>query len=245
MALFRRGAKNATTDDVAPDETAPVTDGTEPGPSDEPETARPGGPWDVEDDAPDLARVDLGAVRIPGLQGMELRMEVDQGSGVITGVSISLDESMLQVQAFAAPRSEGIWDEIRGEIAQSIGQQGGTVDDLPGPFGRELLARMPVRTPEGRTGHRPARFIGADGPRWFLRGVMTGKAAVEPAAAERLEQVFAQIVVVRGTEARPPRDLLALRLPGDAPVIGTVDPDERPEPDFDPLARGPEITEIR
>ena len=86
MALFRRGAKNATTDDVAPDETAPVTDGTEPGPSDEPETARPGGPWDVEDDAPDLARVDLGAVRIPGLQGMELRMEVDQGSGVITGV---------------------------------------------------------------------------------------------------------------------------------------------------------------
>lgn len=245
MALFRRGAKSATTDDVAPDETAPVADGTEPGPSEEPETVRPGGPWDVEDDAPDLARVDLGAVRIPGIQGMELRMEVDQGSGVITGVSISLDESMLQVQAFAAPRSEGIWDEIRGEIAQSIGQQGGTVDDLPGPFGRELLARMPVRTPEGRTGHRPARFIGADGPRWFLRGVITGKAAVEPAAAERLEQVFAQTVVVRGTEARPPRDLLALRLPGAAPVIGTVAPDERPEPDFDPLTRGPEITEIR
>ena len=243
MALFRRGAKSASTDDVAPDETAPVTD--EPGPSDEPEAARTGGPWDVDDDAPDLARVDLGAVRIPGIQGMELRMEVDQGSGVITGVSISLDESMLQVQAFAAPRSEGIWDEIRGEIAQSIGQQGGTVDDLPGPFGRELLARMPVRTPEGRTGHRPARFIGADGPRWFLRGVITGKAAVEPAAAERLEQVFAQTVVVRGTEARPPRDLLPLRLPGAAPVIGTVAPDERPEPDFDPLTRGPEITEIR
>lgn len=245
MALFRRGAKNATTDDVAPDETAPVADGPEPGASEEPEAARAAGPWDVEDDVPELARVDLGAVLVPGIQGMELRMEVDQGSGVITGVSISLDESLLQVQAFAAPRSEGIWDEIRGEIAQSIGQQGGTVDDLPGPFGRELLARMPVRTPEGRTGHRPARFIGADGPRWFLRGVITGKAAVEPAAAERLEQVFAQTVVVRGTEARPPRDLLPLRLPGAAPVIGTVAPDERPEPDFDPLTRGPEITEIR
>ena len=111
-----------------------------------------------------------------------------------------------------------------------------------------ILPCMPslnARTPEGRTGHRPARFIGADGPRWFLRGVITGKAAVEPAAAERLEQVFAQTVVVRGTEARPPRDLLALRLPGAAPVIGTVAPDERPEPDFDPLTRGPEITEIR
>lgn len=243
MALFRRGAKNATTDDVAPDETAPVTDTPEPALDDEP-AARAGGPWDAEDDAPDLARVDLGAVRVPGIQGMEFRMEVDQSTGVVTGVSVSLDESVLQVQAFAAPRSEGIWDEIRGEIAQSITQQGGTVDDLPGPFGRELLARMPVRTPEGRTGHRPARFIGADGPRWFLRGVITGKAAVDPAAAEQLEQVFAQTVVVRGTEARPPRDLLALRLPG-APSATPVPEGASPEADFDPLLRGPEITEIR
>lgn len=244
MALFRRGAKNATTDDVAPDETAPVTEGTEQASDDGPAAERTSGPWDVDDDAPDLARVDLGAVRVPGVQGMELRMEVDQNTGVITGVSVSLDESVLQVQAFAAPRTEGIWDEIRGEIAQSITQQGGTVDDLPGPFGRELLARMPVRTPEGRTGHRPARFVGADGPRWFLRGVITGKAAVDPAAAERLEQVFAQTVVVRGTEARPPRDLLALRLPGAVPGLTAVPDEARPEPDFDPLTRGPEITEI-
>ncbi len=242
MALFRRGAKNATTDDVAPDETAPVTDTPEPALDDEP-AERAGGPWDAEDDVPDLARVDLGAVRVPGIQGMEFRMEVDQNTGVVTGVSVSLDESVLQVQAFAAPRSEGIWDEIRGEIAQSIAQQGGTVDDLPGPFGRELLARMPVRTPEGRTGHRPARFIGADGPRWFLRGVITGKAAVDPAAAESLEQVFAQTVVVRGTEARPPRDLLPLRLPG-APSVTPVPEGAGPEVDFDPLLRGPEITEI-
>ena len=245
MALFRRGAKNATPDDVAPDETAPVTEDSEPASDDEPAAARTGGPWDVEDDVPDLARVDLGAVRVPGVQGMELRMEVDQSTGVITGVSVSLDESVLQVQAFAAPRTEGIWDEIRTEIAQSITQQGGTVDDLPGPFGRELLARMPVRTPEGRTGHRPARFVGADGPRWFLRGVITGKAAVDPAAAERLEQVFAQTVVVRGTEARPPRDLLALHLPGAATGLTPVPDEARPEPDFDPLTRGPEITEIR
>jgi hypothetical protein len=244
VALFRRGAKNATTDDVAPDETAPVPDEPEPTPDDEPSAERRGGPWDLEDDVPELARVDLGAVRVPGVQGMEFRMEVDENTDVVTGVSVSLDESVLQLQAFAAPRTEGIWDDIRGEIAQSIAQQGGTVDDLPGPFGRELLARMPVRTPEGRTGHRPARFIGADGPRWFLRGVITGKAAVDPAAAERLEQVFAQTVVVRGTEARPPRDLLALRMPG-GPSVTPVPEGDRPEVDFDPLLRGPEITEIR
>lgn len=171
-------------------------------------------------------------------------MEIDEATSTVSGVSVALDGSILQVQAFAAPRTEGIWDEIRSEIAASITQQGGTVDDLPGPFGRELLARMPVRTPEGRTGHRPARFLGADGPRWFLRGVITGRAAVEPEAAGSLEQVFAQIVVVRGTDARPPRDLLPLRLPDQSGPAPTG-PEVPAEPDFDPLRRGPEITEIR
>lgn len=241
MALFRRGAKSAAPDDVAPEDPQEL-DGPEG--DDEPEApARASGPFDAGEAAPEMPRVDLGAVQLPVLPGMELRMEVDQKSGTVTAVNASLDGSVLQVQAFAAPRTEGIWDEIRAEIAQSITAQGGTVDDLPGPFGRELLARMPVRTPEGRTGHRPARFVGADGPRWFLRGVVTGKAAVDPEAAQRLEQVFAGAIVVRGTEARPPRDLLALRLPGQRPA-GAPAPDGRPEPDFDPLTRGPEITEV-
>jgi hypothetical protein len=249
VALFRRGGKRAAPDDVpqAPQDEIPAQAADDD--ADEPAQAAPpvraAGPWDADEVSDDRPRIDLGAVRVPGVPGMQLRMEVDQKSGVVTGASVALDESVLQIQAFAAPRTEGIWDEIRGEIAQSITAQGGTVDDLPGPFGRELLARMPVRTPEGRTGHRPARFIGADGPRWFLRGVVTGKAAVDPAAAERLEQVFAQTVVVRGGEARPPRDLLPLRLPGQpaAPAV-PADPDGRPEPDFDPRTRGPEITEI-
>lgn len=239
MALFRRGSKSAAADDAVPQDENVTTPETS-----SPQSAPTTGPWDVEDAPLDVPRVDLGAVQLPGIEGMELRMELDEASRTVSGVSVALDGSIMQVQAFAAPRTEGIWDEIRTEIAASITQQGGTVDDLPGPFGRELLARMPVRTPEGRTGHRPARFIGADGPRWFLRGVLTGKAAVEPEAASALEQVFAQIVVVRGTDARPPRDLLPLRLPdqsGPAPA----GPESGAEPDFDPLRRGPEITEIR
>lgn len=236
MALFRRGEKNA-----APDEPEETGDDAVALPA--PDRAR--GPWDSEEPMSDLPRIDLGSVRVPGVEGMQLRMDVDQKSGVVTAVNVAIGDSVLQLQAFAAPRTEGIWDEIRGEIATSITAQGGTVDDLPGPFGRELLARMPVRTPEGRTGHRPARFIGADGPRWFLRGVVTGKAAVDPDAAERLETVFAQTVVVRGAEARPPRDLLALRLPGATPSPSLEGDGPRPEPEFDPLTRGPEITEVR
>ncbi|WP_307843983.1 DUF3710 domain-containing protein [Sanguibacter suaedae] len=236
MALFRRGSKDAAASAQHPDPGTPEV-------GDDAQAAGRTGPWDADEVADRGARVDLGAIWLPGVQGMELRMEMDQKTQRVTGVGISLDGSALQLQAFAAPRSEGIWDEIRDEIAQSVTKQGGSVDDVPGPFGRELLARLPARTPDGRTGHRPARFIGHDGPRWFLRGVISGKAAIDVEAAAALEAVFADTVVIRGTDARPPRDLLALALPGkpraaDVPTPGT-------DNGFDPLTRGPEITEIR
>jgi hypothetical protein len=60
---------------------------------------------------------------------------------------------------------------------------------------------------------RPARFIGVDGPRWFLRGVIAGAGATDPAAAAQIEDVFRSIVVVRGTTPMPPRDLIPLRMP--------------------------------
>lgn len=205
---------------------------------------RTGGPWDIDEVDGAGRRVDLGAILLPGVDGMELRMEMDKATGVVSAAAVSLEGSTLQVQAFAAPRTEGIWDDIRAEIAESVIKQGGSADDLPGPFGRELLARLPVRTAEGRTGHRPARFIGADGPRWFVRGVVTGKAAVDPAAAEAIERIFADIVVVRGTEACAPRDLLPLRVPGQQPGL-VPDAAEPSAPSFDPMTRGPEITEIR
>lgn len=247
MALFRRGSKE--TREVTPAVEVDLTDtdaAQEAIAATESEARTPKtsdtGPWDVAE-VPELGqRVDLGAIRLPGVAGMELRMEVDQKSKRVTGAGLAVNGSALQVQVFAAPRTTGIWDEIRDEIAVSIVKQGGTVDDILGPFGRELLARLPARTPDGRTGHRPARFIGHDGPRWFLRGVISGKAAVDPAAAKTLEDLFAQIVVVRGADARPPRDLLALTIPGAASGVNPVEP--TPAPTFDPMTRGPEITEI-
>ena len=202
----------------------------------------PRGPWDASEVEDIGLRVDLGAIWLPGVTGMELRMEIDEASNQVTAVALNLNASALQVQAFAAPRTEGIWEDIRAEIAESVIKQGGSADDLPGPFGRELLARLPVRTPEGRTGHRPARFIGHDGPRWFLRGVLTGKAAVDPEAARALEDIFADIVVIRGSQALAPRDLLPLRLPGQAGSDGSAVP--AAVPGLDPMTRGPEITEI-
>jgi hypothetical protein len=76
-------------------------------------------------------------------------------------------------------------------------------------FGPELLAQIPVAGAQPKA----ARFIGVDGPRWFLRGVIAGAGATDAAAAAQIEDVFRSIVVVRGTTPMPPRDLIPLRMP--------------------------------
>lgn len=203
------------------------------------------GPWDVED-VPELGnRVDLGALRVPMRRGMKLRMELDRQSRQrIVAVNVELDGSVLQVQAFAAPRTGGIWDDLREEIAASIDQQGGTVEHQEGPFGPELLARLPARTPDGRTGTRPARFIGIDGPRWFVRGVVTGEGAKDTAAAAEIEGVLSDVVVVRGHDPRAPRDLLTLHMPGKPGQEVPQTAAAKPTIDLG-SPRGPEITEVR
>jgi len=211
---------------------------------------RPDGPWDEADvEDPRDGRVDLGGLLIPGVPGMEVRLEVSEAQQVMA-ITVVLEQSAIQLQAFAAPRSEGIWSEVRAEIAREVTKQGGVIDRGVGPFGPELRARVPVKLPDGSEGVQVVRFLGADGPRWFLRAVISGQAAVQPEAAAVVEQVFRQTVVARGTEAMAPRDPIPLRLPAQAPdgaaQVAAEPADRSPfSGDLNPFARGPEITEIR
>jgi len=204
-------------------------------------TTRPEGPWDVTD-APELdaPRLDLGAVQVPVADGMEVRVDV-QDELVVAATMVD-GHSMLQIHAFAAPRSSGLWDEVRDEIAGSLRESGGEATDDHGPFGTELKARIPVEAPGAGPSLQPARFIGVDGPRWFLRGMMTGPAATDPVQAKRLEEIFRGTVVVRGGEAMAPRELLPLRLPREAVEHPPAEP---ASPELEIFQRGPEITEIQ
>ena len=202
----------------------------------------PAGPWDHSNEPDDgLPRVDLGALRIPMSDGMELRLDVQDE--VIVSATLVDGHSMLQVHAFAAPRSSGIWADVRDEIAESLRQSGGEAHDDSGSFGPELRARIPVESPGQGPSLQPARFIGVDGPRWFLRGMMTGPASTDPVQAKRLEESFRGTVVDRGGEAMAPRDLLPLRLPRDA--VEQQPPAEPARPELEIFQRGPEITEIQ
>ncbi len=107
---------------------------------------------------------------------LQLRLEVEEGSKRVVAVALDFAGSTLQVQPFAAPRSSGLWHEIREQIIEQIQKQGGKTALSMGPFGPEVHAEIPAG---GQGGSRLARFVGVDGPRWFLRGVISGEAAVE------------------------------------------------------------------
>lgn len=236
-----------TADEVAADEAEVRRVKLEPAP-------RPDGPWDVSEvSAPGEGRVDLGGLFVPGVQGMELRVEV--AGEAIVAATVVLKDSAVQLQAFAAPKREGIWSEVREEIAAGITQQGGVIDEVEGPLGWELRAQVPVQLPDGKRGMQLVRFVGVDGPRWFLRGVISGQGAVQPEAAGLLEQIFRDTVVARGEHPMAPRDPIVLKLPQDAKMVPDgVKKEEAAEAGattsrfaggMDRLRRGPEISEVR
>ncbi|HEX4057923.1 MAG TPA: DUF3710 domain-containing protein [Galbitalea sp.] len=159
--------------------------------------------------------VDLGGVKIVPRNDLQLRLEVEEGSNRVIAVAMDYAGSTLQVQPFAAPRTSGLWAEIRDQIVDQIQKQGGSTRIADGPFGPEVLAQIPA-TVAGEAGARLVRFVGVDGPRWFLRGVISGEGAVNQDAAAQVEDLFRSVVVVRGNTPMPPRDLIPLHIPANA-----------------------------
>ncbi len=170
------------------------------------------GPFDEADEATaeQLQRLDLGSLRIPAETGLEIRVEVGE-DGQVAAVTLVNEVGQMQLGVFAAPRNEGIWDEVRAEIKGSISQQGGTVNEQDGEFGPELSGKLPAQN-----GITPVRFIGVDGPRWFLRAMLAGAPAVEDVQAKPFLETFRQVIVVRGTEPLPVREPVPLVLPREA-----------------------------
>jgi hypothetical protein len=208
-----------------------------------PEDRATTGPFDESEANPVRPYIDLGGIKILPREGLNLRLEVEEQTKRIVAVGLDYAGSTLQVQPFAAPRSAGLWEETREQIRQQIRQQGGRVEEREGPLGPELLAEVPVVAgPDGTAGKRLARFVGVDGPRWFLRGVIGGPAVLDRAQGAALEEMFRSTVVVRGDAPMPPRDLLTLRLPKDA--ASERPPAPAPGPGLTAPERGPEITEI-
>lgn len=171
------------------------------------------GPFDITELLNLDNSVDFGAIRVFPVEGVEIRLEIEESSQRVIAVTLELEESTLQLQAFAAPKNEGVWNEVRVQLAGSIESQGGFAEERLGSFGAELFVKLPIVENGANVGSRNARFVGVDGPRWFLRGLISGAALTDPAAASRIEALYRSTAVDRGVEPIPPRELLSLKVP--------------------------------
>ena len=178
---------------------------------------RPEGPFDIaEVETRDFSKgyMDLGAIKVPMRKKVSYRLEQEQAKQKVFAVSAVHENSTLQIQAFAAPRSGGQWDEIRQEMYdQNKTAKGASVTIEEGEFGDELLIRIPAELPDGRKGERIARFLGIDGPRWMIRAMIMGKAALNKNEADMLYEILKNTVIDRGDEPLPARQMLELTPP--------------------------------
>lgn len=200
MGLFGRRKRTA-------EEPAVVEDDFDDYDSDDSESelvARDDGPFD-ESEAPDddFPRLDLGSVRIPVPDGAQLQVEMDP-SGPVRAVHVLTPVGQLTLNAYAAPKSGGLWREVCGELAEQLRSDGATVRSQVGDWGQELSASL---------GEVALRFVGVDGPRWMLRGVVAGPPDLADTSAEALRAMVRSTVVVRGTQPMPVRTPLQIDLP--------------------------------
>jgi hypothetical protein len=97
-----------------------------------------------------------------------------------------------------------LWEEVCGELAKQLRGDGAAVRSEAGDWGQELVAAL---------GQVTLRFIGVDGPRWMLRGVVAGPPDRARGSADALRELLQGTVVVRGSLPMPVRTPLPIDLP--------------------------------
>lgn len=208
--MFRRRDK-ATEGSVPEAVDAPIAD--EPVEPALVEGPRAQGPWDVsEREGVGDNYLDFGALRVRGRVGLQVQIPQEDGKQAGAVVLMAQDAGV-ELRAFAAARSGGLWDDVRAELAAEVDRLEGSHQEVEGPYGTELHARVPVTMPSGEDGFQPSRIVGVDGPRWMLRATFLGQAALEPDDDGLLMQAFRDVVVVRGDEPRPVREPLVVEVP--------------------------------
>lgn len=166
------------------------------------------GPYDMEHLATpaeelENSHLDLGSVLVPVVEGGQVTVEMSADHQP-EAVYLVTPHGRINVTAFAAPKSPGLWREVVTELAESLRDEGAQVTIEDGHWGREVLAEVPGGA---------HRFIGVDGPRWMVRCVASGPEEAADELGRLARAVLAESVVRRGNEPFPPRDPLPIVLP--------------------------------
>ena len=177
------------------------------------------GPFDIDEvdlEGDDVQRIDLGALIVTPFEEMQLQLQVDEPRQQVQSFLVGDGVSAMEVALFAGPRRTSMLAEIREEITAATEKEGGEVTLLEGPFGVELRRRQPVTDAQGRRGTHVSCTWLVGGPGWVLRGIVFGRAALEPEDEDvsiALLECFGNLVVCRGTSPAAPGSLIPLTIP--------------------------------
>ena len=125
------------------------------------------GPFDISEIGVLTPYLDFGSIRLAPRQDMQIRADIDDTSKKVVALTVEIEGHRLQLQAFASTKSDGLWEATMSALIQGIASQGGSVEPVEGILGQELRGSVPAKSGD-KTISRPTRFIGVDGPRWFL-----------------------------------------------------------------------------
>ncbi len=185
---------------------------------DESEDWREEGPFDIDEvdlEADDVPRLDLGALIVTPEEGMQIQIIADAGTGDGLALVLSLDGAAMQVEVKAAPQSGGFAAEVRDDIIEETLSAGGSAERKKGPYGTELRRVVPVES-DGEDSFAPLRDWLVQGPRWLLVARMMGDAAIDVSgdgASGPFEEAFRNLIVRRGDEPMAPGQTVPLKVP--------------------------------
>lgn len=163
------------------------------------------GPFDIADAPEDgIPRIDLGSVKVPVPDGSQVQVEMDPESGGVRAVHVVTEQGQITVSGYAAPRSGGLWKDVSSELTEQLRSDGAKVSVGMGEWGLELSAIV---------GDVALRFVGVDGPRWMLRGVIAGPQSQASQAPAVLREIVRHTIVDRGDAPMPVRTPLTITLP--------------------------------
>lgn len=180
---------------------------------------REAGPFDITEvdlDADDIVRLDLGSLVLTPFEGMQIQLQMDEETQRVNALLVMKEDSAIEVALFAAPKISSMVSEVRKEMVADTTASGGEATLAEGPFGTEIRRVLPVVSPEGQQLLHISRTWLVQGPRWLLRGVLMGGVGqrndLEGVGLELFE-FFANIVVRRGGEPAAAGDVIAMTLP--------------------------------
>lgn len=180
---------------------------------------REDGPFDISEvdlDADDIERVDLGSLVLTPFDGMQMQLQVEQETRKVQSALVMQGNSAIEIALFAAPTRGSMLPEIRSEMIEVTRANSGEVTLAEGPFGTEIRRVLPVEGPDGQKMYHVSRTWFAEGPKWMLRGVLMGEAGMATGVdgpTELLYEFFQNVVVRRGHGPMVPGDIIAMNLP--------------------------------